>query len=189
MDPYYELAYALESKSMCLFVGTGFSMHITDLKAPSWLNLLKKCAKKIEGGKDLIDQLFPDDKPIMPLEECASILQAKMHSHGKCLHTEIAEIIRKLKLGDNAKQVQEFVGNFPDLKFITTNYDLLIENELTGDGKSTSYAIGYPVNRQPKGIQVYHVHGSIKYPKKMVVTSDDYFHFMVPFGNRCEEFC
>jgi len=33
-----------------MFVGTGFSMHVTDLKAPSWLKLLKKCAKKIEDG-------------------------------------------------------------------------------------------------------------------------------------------
>lgn len=99
MEPYYELAYALESKSICMFVGTGFSMHITDLKAPSWLALLKQCAKKIEEGDELIEQLFPDNKPVMPLDECASIIQVRMQSEGKCLHTEIAKIIRKLKLG------------------------------------------------------------------------------------------
>ncbi|TBX23176.1 hypothetical protein TK45_08180 [Bowmanella sp. JS7-9] len=178
MDPYYELAYALESKSLCMFVGTGFSMHLTDLEAPSWLSLLQKCAKKIEHGDELIDQLFPDNKPVMPLEECASIIQVRMQSAGKCLHTEIAKIIRKLKLGKSSEKVKKFVEEFSDLKFITTNYDDLIEKGLLEDKESTSYSIGYPVNRQPKGVQVYHVHGSVKHPKKMVVTADDYFRFI-----------
>ncbi|MEH6453386.1 MAG: SIR2 family protein, partial [Psychromonas sp.] len=178
MEPYFELAYALESKSLCFFVGTGFSMHITAKKAPNWLDLLKKSVKKIEGGDELLEQLFPDDKPIMPLEECASIIQVKMHSEGKCLHTEIARIIKKVKISDKADKVKDFVNKFEDLKFITTNYDLLIENELLGLDKATSYAIGYPVNRQPIGVQVYHIHGSVKFPKNMVVTADDYFQFI-----------
>lgn len=178
MDPYYELAYALESKSICMFVGTGFSMHITDLKAPSWLNLLQQCAGKIKDGEQLIKQLFPENKPVMPLEECASIIQVRMQSEGRCLHAEIAKIIRKLKLGEGSDNVKDFVENFPDLKFITTNYDELIEKGLLEDKDSTTYAIGYPVNRQPKGVQIYHVHGSVKHPKKMVVTADDYFKFI-----------
>lgn len=178
MEPYYELAYALESKSLCFFVGTGFSMHITDKKAPNWLELLKRCTTKIDGGDELLEQLFPNDKPIMPLEECASIIQVKMHSEGKCLHTEIAKIIKKVKISKKSDKVKSFVCEFSDLKFITTNYDLLIENELLGKDKATSYAIGYPINRQPIGVQVYHVHGSVKYPKNMVVTADDYFQFI-----------
>ena len=178
MDPYYELAYALESKSICMFVGTGFSMHITDLKAPTWLKLLKKCANKIKGGDLLIDQLFPDDQPVMPLEECASIIQVKMHSQGKCLYTEISKIVRNLKLGKNAEPTEEFLKSFPHLKIITTNYDELIEKKLLDEGESTTYAIGYPINRQPKGVQIYHIHGSVKYPTKMVVTADDYFNFI-----------
>jgi hypothetical protein len=178
LEPYFELAYALESKSLCFFVGTGFSMHITAQKAPNWLDLLKKSVNEIEGGNKLLEQLFPDDKPIMPLEECASIIQVKMHSEGKCLHTELAKIIKKVKLSDKADKVKSFVNRFNDLKFITTNYDLLIENELLGLDKATSYAIGYPVNRQPIGVQVYHIHGSVKFPKNMVVTADDYFKFI-----------
>lgn len=161
-----------------MFVGTGFSMHVTDLKAPSWLKLLKKCAEKIKDGDKLIEQLFPDNKPVMPLEECACIIQARMQSEGKCLHSEIAKIIRKLKLGNGADYVKEFVQRFPDLKFITTNYDELIEKGLLENKDSTTYSIGYPVNRQQKGVQIYHVHGSVKQPKKMVVTADDYFRFI-----------
>lgn len=153
-------------------------MHITDLKAPSWLALLKQCAKKIEEGDELIEQLFPDNKPVMPLEECASIIQVRMQSEGKCLHTEIAKIIQKLNLGKGSVNVKEFIESFPDLKFITTNYDELIEKGLLESKDATTYSIGYPVNRQPKGVQIYHVHGSVKHPKKMVVTADDYFRFI-----------
>ena len=174
----FELAYALESKSLCLFLGTGFSMQITDLKAPSWLELLKKCAKTIDDGDELIAQLFPEDKPIMPLEECASIIQVRMESQGKNLHGEIAKIIRKLKIGKNAAPSKKFFQKFTNLKCITTNYDQLIEKGLLDEGESTSYSIGHPINRQPKGIQIYHVHGSVKYPGKMVVTADDYFKFI-----------
>lgn len=46
------------------------------------------------------------------------------------------------------------------------------------EDESTAYAIGYPINRQPKGVQIYHIHGSVKYPKKMIVTADDYFNFI-----------
>lgn len=153
-------------------------MHITDSQAPSWLELLKQCAKKMGEGNELIEQLFPDDKPVMPLEECASIIQVRMQSEGKCLHTEIAKVIKKIKLSESSNRVKEFVIDFPDLKFITTNYDELIEKGLLETKDSTTYSIGYPVNRQPKGVQVYHIHGSVKNPKKMVVTADDYFRFI-----------
>ena len=178
MDPYFELAFALESKSLSFFVGTGFSMYLTDGTAPSWLSLLKDCAQEIEGGNELIEQLFPNDKPIMPLEECASILQAKMHTKGVCLHTEIAKIINDIEIVDFEKPAIEFLKNNDDLKFITTNYDLLLEDHVLEDLPSTSYSTGYPIHRQPKGTQVYHVHGSVKFPKKMIVTADDYYRFI-----------
>ncbi|MFQ2446823.1 SIR2 family NAD-dependent protein deacylase [Aeromonas caviae] len=178
MDPYYELAYALESKSLCLFVGTGFSMHLSDEKAPSWIGLLKECAKKLDDGEELCKQLFPNSSPIMPLEECASIIQVKMHYHGLCLHSEIAKIIDKVKLGKNAKVTKDFVNKFLDLKFVTTNYDRLIDRELLKEEDRTTYGGGFPINRQPRGVQIYHIHGSVKYPKKMVVTADDYFRFI-----------
>jgi len=178
LDPFYELAYALESNSLCLFVGTGFSMHLTDRKAPSWITLLKDCAEKLNDGKELCEQLFPDDNPIMPLEECASIIQVKMHSKGLCLHTEIANIIGKLELDEKSNKVKDFINSHLNLKFVTTNYDLLVDDKILCEEKRTSYSSGYPINRQPKGVQIYHIHGSIKYPKKMIVTADDYFKFI-----------
>ncbi len=178
MDPYYELAYALESQSLSFFVGTGFSMHLTDGAAPSWLSLLKTCCEKIDGGEELAEQLFPNNNPIMSLEECASIIKVKMDSQGHCLHTEISKVIGNLELGESGEETKEVLEGLPAVTFITTNYDLLIEEELIGDDKCTSYSIGYPINRQAKDYQVYHVHGSVKYPKKMIVTADDYFRFI-----------
>lgn len=178
MDPYYELAYALESQSLSFFVGTGFSMHLTDGRAPSWLDLLKKCCKKIDGGEELSEQLFPNDNPIMSLEECASIIKVKMDSQGYCLHTEIAQVIGSLGLGESGEKTKEILEGLPPFKLITTNYDLLLEEKLIGNEQCTSYSIGYPINRQAKEYQVYHVHGSVKFPKKMIVTADDYFKFI-----------
>jgi len=153
-------------------------MHVTDSKAPGWLSLLKQCAEAMNDGEQIVKELFPGDKPIMALEECASIIQVKMHAQGKCLHTEIAKVIGALSVGKNAEASKKLLASFPELKFITTNYDLLIEKGLLEEEASTSYSIGYPINRQPKGVQIYHVHGSVKYPKKMVVTADDYFRFI-----------
>ncbi len=153
-------------------------MHLTDGTAPSWLSLLKTCCEKIDGGEELAEQLFPNDNPIMSLEECASIIKVKMDSQGYCLHTEISKVIGNLELGESGEETKEVLEGLPAVTFITTNYDLLIEEELIGDYKCTSYSIGYPINRQAKDYQVYHVHGSVKYPKKMVVTADDYFRFI-----------
>ncbi|WP_318400888.1 SIR2 family NAD-dependent protein deacylase [Photobacterium leiognathi] len=178
MDHFYELSFALESNSLCFFVGTGFSMHVTDGNAPNWLSLLKDATSGVEGGNELIEQLFPDNKPIMSLEECASVIQAKMHTQDKCLHAEIAKIINGLKITDNKLKAFDFIRKHTNVKYITTNYDGLIETQILKGIPSTSFSIGYPIHRQSKGVHVYHVHGSIKYPKKMVVTADDYFRFI-----------
>lgn len=97
-------------------------MHLTNSKAPNWLQLLKKCSNTIEDGENLIKLLFPEDTPIMPLEECASIIQIKMHREGKCLYSEIAKIIKKLKLGKNIDTTKEFVKEFSHLKIPGTGY-------------------------------------------------------------------
>lgn len=178
MDPYYELAYALESQSLCLFVGTGFSKHLTGGEAPSWMHLLQDVCKSIEGGEDLAEQLFPNDNPIMSLEECASIIKLKLESKGYCLHSEIAKRLEDLRLNDDATETRDIIEALPPFKFITTNYDLLIEKKLLRENLCTSYSIGYPISRQMRDYQVYHIHGSIKFPRKMVVTADDYFRFI-----------
>jgi len=178
MQPYYELAYALASESLCLFVGTGFSKHLTDGAAPDWKALLKHCCSTLKNPDQLVEELFPNDKEFMPLEECASIISLQMKKEGKDIYNTIAKEISKLQSDPKiAKLIKDFVAKHPSLRFITTNYDLLIEDNIL-EGKHTAFCPGFPVNRQRMHNEVYHIHGAIKFPEKMVVTADDYYRFI-----------
>lgn len=177
MQPYYELAYALASESLCFFVGTGFSKYLTDDAAPTWLSLLKDCCSEIANGDELIKELFLDNKPQMPLEECASVIALQMEKEGKKLYDVISRRIGSLKATAKVDPISKFALAHPSLRFITTNYDLLIQNDIL-KGKHCSFIPGFPVNRQRVGNEVYHVHGSIKLPEHMVVTADDYYRFI-----------
>lgn len=177
MKPYYELAYALASQSLCFFVGTGFSKYITDNAAPNWLSLLKDCCSEINDGNNLINELFPNDEPIMALEECASVIALQMKKEGKELSAVISSRLSNLKATANATPISNFAIKFPHLKFITTNYDLLIENDIL-KGKYCCFSPGFPVHRQRVNTEVYHVHGCIKHHSHMVITADDYYKFI-----------
>lgn len=178
MQPYYELAYALASSSLCFFVGTGFSKHVTGGAAPGWLSLLKDCCDELSQGKSLIEDLFPDDKAIMPLEECASVIDLQMQKEGKSLYQAIAKKLEKIAASPKrVGKISAFAIKHPSLKFITTNYDLLIEKDVL-KGNYTGFCPGFPVNRQRSSNEVYHVHGAIKAPDKMVVTANDYYRFI-----------
>lgn len=178
MKPYYELAYALASKSLCFFVGTGFSKHLSDGTAPDWLSLLKSCCKDLSNGSQLVTELFPAKKLIMPLEECASIIDLQMQKEGKSLYNSIATKLADISINtENVEALSAFALKHLSLKFITTNYDLLIEEHILKN-KHTSFSPGFPVNRQRVHNEVFHVHGVIDYPEKMVVTADDYYRFI-----------
>lgn len=178
MQPYYELAYALASESLCFFVGTGFSKHVTDGAAPDWMSLLKDCCADLSAGEDLIQELFPDDTAIMPLEECASVIDLQMQKEGKNLYQVIAIRLEKLSaVPKKVEEIRKFATKHPALKFITTNYDRLIEDDVL-KGNYTGFCPGFPVNRQRSANEVYHVHGAISAPNDMVVTANDYYRFI-----------
>lgn len=61
-------------------------------------------------------------------------------------------------------------------RIITTNYDKLSEHLVGSDCQSLTP--GMPVPRSNSRVKVFHVHGSVDYPSRMVVTADDYFNFM-----------
>jgi hypothetical protein len=178
MLPTYELAYALASGSLSLFVGTGFSKHLTDGKAPDWQTLLQRCCRTLRSSEGLFEELFPDGRAIMPLEECASVISLQMIKEGKSLYVEIAAEVKKLKVNPMiAKPLQDFALKHATLKFITTNYDHLIEDGIL-KGRCTSFAPGSPISRQRIHHEIFHIHGSYKLAEQMVVTADDYYAFI-----------
>lgn len=58
MSIYTDLAVALETNTLTLFLGTGFSKYLTDGKALSWIDLLVECSRQIENSGKLLNDLF-----------------------------------------------------------------------------------------------------------------------------------
>ncbi|BEU25785.1 SIR2 family protein [Paraburkholderia caribensis] len=177
MSAFFEIAYAAASNRLCIFTGTGFSKAITSNEAPSWMELLKIACDSLPDGDSLKNALFPDDeKNQLSLEEAAQVIAIQYASHGKNLHSEVADIIRKLTPSGDNSVISDFLKNNP-VKVVTTNYDKLVE-QLAGKKNCHSLAPGMPIPRSEAATKIYHVHGSVDSPPNMVVTSDDYFKFI-----------
>lgn len=177
MSEYFEIAYAVASKRICLFTGTGFSKAVTDDEAPSWQGLLKTVIQKCDNPDEIQKSLFPlgQDNPLS-LEEAAQVINTRLLSNGKNIHDEIATVIEKLTPSPNIKDIKKFIKNNRFLA-VTTNYDYLLEDIAKVD-RVVSIVPGLPIPQSNTCVKVYHVHGSIKAPQKMVVTTNDYFEFM-----------
>ena len=85
---FFEIAYALSHKRLCLFTGAGFTKSITNNTAPSWKELLQK----------VCDNNEIDPKPILEeealsLEEKAQLIKIILSDKNKNLSVEISEII------------------------------------------------------------------------------------------------
>lgn len=170
---FFEIAYALSHKRLCLFTGAGFTKSITNNTAPSWKELLEK----------VCDNNEIDPKPILEeealsLEEKAQLIKIILDNKNISLSSEISDIIRKIELSEeNTNEVCKF---FRENKFrvITTNYDKLSEMLVSEDTKIQSLSPGLPIPKSTSHIKFYHIHGSIDFPEGMVVTSEDYFKFI-----------
>ena len=127
MSEIFEIAYAAATKRLCFFTGTGFSKAVTNNEAPSWQGLLEELCKLLPNPDEIIDSLFPEDKPIpLSLEEAAQVIAIKLAEQGKNIHEEIADLIEAIDLGkDNEEIIKFFSGQ--QFRVVTTNYDKLAE--------------------------------------------------------------
>lgn len=177
MSIYFEVAYAAESRRLCLFTGTGFSKAVTKNKAPSWRGLLEDACTALPNGAQLRTALLPPGAaPPLPLEEAAQVLDIEFRRNGLSLHEQIASSINALKLLGNNSDITRFLES-SGASVITTNYDKLIEG-LAGKANVQSISPGLPIPRSTADVLVYHIHGSVDVPSEMVVTSNDYFRFL-----------
>jgi len=99
-----------------------------------------------------------------------------MSKCGLNIHNETASILNAIPLDGDNSVIAEFMKSNP-LTIATTNFDKLAE-ELSGGEKCLSMAPGLPIPRSQSMTKVYHIHGSIDFPERMVLTSEDYFKFM-----------
>lgn len=177
MSTYFEIAYAAASNRLCLFTGTGFSKAVSADAAPSWQSLLEDISATLPDPVRIKSALFPIGSPNpLPLEEAAQIIEIELQRQGRSIHEEIARHISKIALAGDNKAITDFI-NGNSFEVLTTNYDKLFQ-ALAGDQSHQTITPGLPIPRSPAQIQIYHVHGSIDSPTNMVVTSDDYFHFL-----------
>lgn len=176
MSEYFEIAYAAASNRLCLFTGTGFSKALTNGDAPGWQQLLEQVCDAHLDLPGIKDALFPaDGKSSVQLDEAAQIISLELTRAGKNIHEIIADKIKELKLADSCPETRKFLKE-RQLRVVTTNYDKLVE--LASEGEYLSLCPGRPVPRSESRVKVYHVHGSVDVPSRMVVTADDYFNFM-----------
>ena len=177
LSEFFEIAYAVASKRLCLFTGTGFSKAVTDNSAPSWKELLEVVCDSTRDPVSIKGALFPAiGQSPLSLEEAAQVISLELSKVEKSMSSEVASVIKSVALAGNNKVVSDFLSTH-SFKVVTTNYDKLLE-ELSGEEGCHSLTPGLPVPRSESRVKVYHVHGSIDAPMHMVVTSEDYFKFI-----------
>jgi len=187
MSDFLDIATALHTNSLTLFVGTGFSKFLTDGKAPSWLELLVECTKEIDKDDRLLNQLFNLDssgivkEAKFELTVCAQILEIEFRKAKKDIKDSVARIITE-SINDKTidksslEEFQEFFSKHPNINIVTTNYDTLFSDYII---PSTSRVIieGSTIPRLNSGQNIYHIHGCITKPSSIVLTLNDYYNF------------
>ncbi|MDR7141948.1 SIR2 family protein [Rhizobium sp. BE258] len=176
MSEYFEIAYAAAAKRLCIFTGTGFSKALSANAAPGWQELLEQICDTHIGKPDFKEALFPlNGVNALQLDEAAQVISIELSKIGKDIHEEIASLISGVALSGSYPETEKFFKE-RSFRVVTTNYDKLSENLAGPDCQPL--APGRPVPRSTSRVKVYHVHGSIDVPGRMVVTADDYFSFM-----------
>jgi len=187
MSDYLDIATALHTNSLTLFVGTGFSKYMTNGNAPTWLELLVDCTKFIDKDDKLLNQLFNTDpsgnikEAIYDLTICAQILESEYLRKRKKIKEQIAKIIKarinnKTIDNDKLKHLQTFFSNHPNINIITTNYDTIFSDFVI---PITSRIVieGSIIPRINSGQNIYHIHGSVNRPESIILTINDYYNF------------
>lgn len=136
MSVFLELAAAVHTKSLTLFVGTGFSKFMTNNAAPSWTELLVDSCRNIDSSGELFDQFFNiyDNGEVLSakyeLQIVAQILELEYRKVDKNFKEAISEII-KSRINEETidkeklSVVQDFFVLHPEINIVTTNYDTL----------------------------------------------------------------
>ncbi|MFU0825453.1 SIR2 family NAD-dependent protein deacylase [Clostridium sp.] len=167
-----------------MFIGAGFSKAaIGDRtqRALNWFELIKNVSEKLE-----LD--FPEDKQLIgvSLPELSTMLCKQLQERDGISYydaklifkTKICETSNWLPSEERIKVFREIFDIIEPNWIITTNYDLVLEDILTGQCKSLS-----PFNylSAPKGIiPIYHIHGTRLDKDSIIITQDDYIPLFRP---------
>jgi hypothetical protein len=188
MNQFTEISVSLVNKASTLFLGTGFSKHLTDGIAPNWLELLVECTRRIDKKDQLINQLFNSDSSgeiissKFDLIITAQILELEFLKKKEDLKEAVCEIIRS-KVNDKTinskklKLLRDFFLKHPYINVITTNFDTLISDYIIPEN-SKVFIEDSSIPKISAGVNIYHIHGSVSKPSSLVLTLNDYFQFL-----------
>ncbi len=158
-----------------LFVGTGFSMALTNQKALRFEGLLREVSERLDLEFDFDD---PDELRGRGYPGIATrlvdLLEPRMSSRKAAerrLKREIARICNLTCDESRRKEFEPVVTGLKPAWVITTNYDFILEQLLE---KPVSLLPDEVVITRRDYVPVYHLHGHRLLPKSIVVTDEDY---------------
>ena len=166
-----------------LFVGSGFSRHLTAGVAPSWSDLLRGLFDRIRPGIDPGAVVNWDELCALRSEpQIASELEKMFVRSGqglpfdfRCLVAELCD----LPLPDDHRPLGMIVRAMGPSWVLTTNYDQLLESLLE---PALPVLPGVPFTPSQETVPVVHLHGSVQDPTSLVVTEEDYVSQMTGGG-------
>jgi len=187
MTEYIDIAASLHTKSLTIFVGTGFSKYMTNGKAPSWLELMAELTTKIDKGNVLLNQLFNVNEDgdvkeaVYELTVIAQILEAEYKREKKDIKSTAAQIINETVNEstidkDKLSKMVAFFSKYPTVNIVTTNYDTLFSHFILPES-SRVFVEGGPIMRLNSHQNIFHIHGCTTIPKSIVLTLNDYYNF------------
>lgn len=150
-----------------MFIGAGFSKSSGYV---DWRSLLKKAANELE-----LDSYKEN--------ELVTIAQYYVNKNGRPAINNILvnEFLQDKKPGENHR----IVSRMPINTFWTTNYDSLLEDALTEEGKivDAKYCKEHmSITKPNRDVIVYKMHGDKSNPAKSVIIKDDYDKYYRDFA-------
>lgn len=177
-DDIFELLYrASKTGLLGLFIGAGFSkalMQSSDgQKALNWKDLLSMCCDKMEVAPPSSDHIrsYPEWASSIA-QEHAEANNIDLTESVQVLKQEISTAVNYSPSPKRREQYRNYLETLDMQWIITTNYDSIIENLLTGRALSIGPEESF---MQIKGlVPVYHIHGRRTHPDEIVITNEDY---------------
>jgi len=164
-----ELVKAFRNGRGAVFLGSGASCAAG---LPSWSELVTKFAKDLEISLERYNDQYP-------VSLLLAIPQYYMNKNSR------RDLIRSLqeKMSNVHKNapIHKLVAQLPTNTFYTTNFDTLLEDELSDQRKDfhlikDEYSARYYTERVE--CQIRKIHGCIKDPNTMILTRSDYATFL-----------
>lgn len=152
------------------FIGTGFSMALTNNNARSWGKLIKECCNRLKvtiTDDEMIGKSYPEIATLL-CRKHAGMFNGNISDSVKRLKNEIGHLVSWYPESKNCKRFNDLIERIKPDWIITTNYDMVIESVLIGDYLTID---SNEVFEKKSGlIPIWHIHGNMYEPDNIYFT-------------------